>query len=522
MTPSARPGPVCENRAAGKPRERGLVMIALLVTILIVTIVSLSLVGLMNTDMTHASIQYAVARSFYIAQAGLEEAKVQVFAATDPSAYATPAEGVTQSYGGGQFTYWVDPDTGQKTACGAGLKTLEAAGQVAVLRRTISTRVRACGVAGVPFLTALFGVSRVQFQGAATRLFLAPSPIGTLGRGGNLGSYTEINFPDNGVRLNAVSDVTSDSVTLRDGRYLDYMLFGFATVPRYDPTPTTDPAPWILGAFGDFVKARPTTEPALNPCGTPYACVTVGHSLTDVKRISDLRGANYYPHVYMNGMREESLPRLSLNPGTFWTQAAQNTANEAINKRLEFPQKDSVYELKQFYQIVAYLAASPGKSLQGTVYVTGSFRFTQSVDLGNVTLAVEGDLIIADNARVAIRHDLSDASGRRTPGMVVFGFAAPAERSTNECAGEHTNGSGRIVLCEGSTLVVDGLVYTQDGMAVHSRAFVDQVGAMYHNNRGTANPSFSTQDATVVLRFDPLALSVFGTGIAILSWQQLH
>jgi hypothetical protein len=70
-------------------------------------------------------------------------------------------------------------------------------------------------------------------------------------------------------------------------------------------------------------------------------------------------------------------------------------------------------------------------------------------------------------------------------------------------------------------LIVDGLVYTQDGMAVEPRAYVDQVGAMYHNNAGTANPSFSNQNATVVLQFDPLALGVFGTGISILSWQQL-
>jgi hypothetical protein len=84
------------------------------------------------------------------------------------------------------------------------------------------------------------------------------------------------------------------------------------------------------------------------------------------------------------------------------------------------------------------------------------------------------------------------------------------------------NWSGRRVLCDRSTLAVDGLIYTQDGMTVHSQAFVDQVGAMYHDNRGTPNPSFSANDATVVLRFDPLALSPFGTGIAILSWQQLH
>lgn len=76
-------------------------------------------------------------------------------------------------------------------------------------------------------------------------------------------------------------------------------------------------------------------------------------------------------------------------------------------------------------------------------------------------------------------------------------------------------------LCEGSALTVDGLVYTQDGMAVESGAFPDQVGAMYHNNRGTTNPSFVTQHAFVVLRFDPLALRVLRKGIAVLSWQQL-
>jgi hypothetical protein len=37
-----------------------------------------------------------------------------------------------------------------------------------------------------------------------------------------------------------------------------------------------------------------------------------------------------------------------------------------------------------------------------------------------------------------------------------------------------------------------------------------------------ANPSLEVQNASVVLRFDPLALTPFGNGIAILSWQQLH
>ena len=83
------------------------------------------------------------------------------------------------------------------------------------------------------------------------------------------------------------------------------------------------------------------------------------------------------------------------------------------------------------------------------------------------------------------------------------------------------SGSGRLVMCDGSTLVVDGMIYTQDGMAVGPKASVDQVGAMYHNNRGTPNPGFTTRDATVVLRFDPLALAAFGKGAALLSWEQL-
>ena len=45
---------------------------------------------------------------------------------------------------------------------------------------------------------------------------------------------------------------------------------------------------------------------------------------------------------------------------------------------------------------------------------------------------------------------------------------------------------------------------------------------MYHNNRGTANPSFINDNATVVLRFDPLALSAFGKGLGVVSWRQLQ
>ncbi len=68
--------------------ECGLAMLALLVVATLVALISISLIGVMTTDMAHATIQYAVARAFYIAQAGLEEAKAQVSAAADPSVYA--------------------------------------------------------------------------------------------------------------------------------------------------------------------------------------------------------------------------------------------------------------------------------------------------------------------------------------------------------------------------------------------------------------------------------------------------
>src|SRR5438876_1179153 len=99
------------SRVSAAPRlisrgERGVAMIALLAVALIVTVISIALIGLMSTDLTHASIQFAVSRSFYLAQAGLAEATAQASAAADPAAYTTPDRGVTVPYGSGRFTYW--------------------------------------------------------------------------------------------------------------------------------------------------------------------------------------------------------------------------------------------------------------------------------------------------------------------------------------------------------------------------------------------------------------------------------
>jgi hypothetical protein len=490
-------------------------MIALLATTVIVTVISLALIGLMNTDLTHASIQFAVSRSFYLAQAGLAEAA----AAADPAAYTTQDRGVTIPYGSGRFTYWVD--AGPADGCGPGLKTLEALGEVDFLGRTIGSRIRACAVGGTPMLATLFGAGRVVFQGGASRVYLAPYQVGTPGGGGSLGSFTEINFADADTRLNALSEATTDSFALRDGTFADYELFGFPTRPDYNPDPVADPAPWISSAFGDIIKARPVTGLIPNRCGTRSACVTIADGITDVQGVGELREAHYAHRVYVNRLREAAVPALTLDPETFRARAAQNTANAWINKELGFPQDGSAYALMEFYRIVAYLAAHPSRALEGTIFVDGSFQFVQSFNPGNVTLAVRGDLIVDNKSALTIRHDLSTAAGRRAPGIVVFGFRDAVRPMTTMCGDERVNGSGRLILCPGTTLTVDGLVYTEDGMTVESGAFVDQIGAMYHSNRGTPNPSFATENATVVVRFDPLALGVFGRGIAILSWQQV-
>jgi len=399
-------------------------------------------------------------------------------------------------------------------------------GEVASLGRTFPRRVRACAVPGAPFLSALFGVSRVQFQGGNSRTYLAPYQIDTPGGGGSVGSFTEINFSDNDVRVNALSEDGSETLTLRDGTVFDYALFGFSGRPNYSSSPIADPTPWILSVFGDLVKAHPATGLLPTPCGSPYACVTVGSSITDLERVADLRESMYLRHVYVKSLRKETVPPLELNPEVFRARAEQNTANAAVNAAVGLRDKpDSAYTNRQFALLTLRLSRDPTLFLQGTVFVDGSLLLLRRVNLGgpagNVTLAVRGDLIIGPRAVITIRHDLSTVAGRQSPGVVVFGTGDPSVRVRTVCGAE-LGGFGRLVMCRDGTLVVDGLIYTQDGMAMAPKAFVDQVGAMYHGNRGTPHPSFVNDNATLVLRFDPLALSAFGKGLAILSWRQLQ
>ncbi len=419
--------------------------------------------------------------------------------------------------------------------CGSGFKALEAQGRVSYLGRTINSRVRACGVPGVPFLVAMFGVSLIEAQGSASRTYIAPFQVGSPGSptGGHIGSFTEINFSDAGLRLNALSEQNVDTVTLRDGTIEDYRLFGFTTRPVYETSPSRDPTPWILSVFGDIIKGRPTSGSIPNDCGTPYACVTVQNSNTDVLSIAALRAQENVRRAYMNRMTQQVLPRLTSFDDAFISafdaRASRNTANSAINQAANLGSKtDSVYSPADFDRIVAYLSANcPGQCLSGPVYVTGNYTLTRSVNLGgdngSVTLGVRGDLALETGVSLTNRHNLTTVDGRQTPGILVFGLEIPARRLSNVCAGERANGSGRFILCGGNNqrLTIDGLLYTADGMAVGAQATVDQIGAMYHNNRSTSNPSLSNNNATVVVRFDPLSLRGVGSGIAILSWQQL-
>jgi len=510
-------------------------LVTVLATLIIVTAIAMSLVGLLHTDITHASIQHAVASSFAVAQAGLAEAQAAVFAASDPFTYTNPSgtAGEQRPYGqNGQFIYWVDTGPAAGSPCGPGLKTLEALGEVTYLRRQIPARVRACGLPGTPYLAALFGVSIVEAQGATSRTYIVPFQASTPGspRGGALGSFTEINFGDAGVHLNAVSETGVETLALRDGVFPDYALFGFSSRPAYEANPAVEPVPWITAVFGDIIKAQPTTGPLANRCGTAFACVTAQNSSTDVPSIQALRAAEHMRHAYMNGMVQQVLPPLVFDPDSMRSMAAANGANQTLNQDAGLGGKtDSVYAPAEFTLLVAHLASHcPPRCLRGTVYVDGTYRFMQTVTLGgesgDVTLAVRGDLIIDGNISVTNRHDLSTVAGRRLPGVMVFGLATPTPGSTNACGGNQVNGSGRFILCGGSSqrLTVDGLLYSVDGMVIGPQAMVDQIGAMHHSNRGTANRSFTNQNGTLVIRFDPMALSAVGRGLTVVSWQQLR
>lgn len=83
------------------------------------------------------------------------------------------------------------------------------------------------------------------------------------------------------------------------------------------------------------------------------------------------------------------------------------------------------------------------------------------------------------------------------------------------------DGSGRSIR-NAEEAALGQVAYLNRTITTRVRACDVPVGAMPRNNSGTAKPSFTNTDATVVLRFDPLALSILRKGLVILSWRQLQ
>ncbi|MGH2452314.1 MAG: hypothetical protein ACRDF5_00905, partial [bacterium] len=137
------------------------------------------------------------------------------------------------------------------------------------------------------------------------------------------------------------------------------------------------------------------------------------------------------------------------------------------------------------------------------------------------TLAIEGNLTMDNNSTLTIQHDIYNANpviadaARQMIALALFPGAGP-------------NSWGRLIMQGGSQqkLVVDGLLYTSDGIDIGPQAMVDLIGAMYHNTTNNTRPSFESTNATTVIRYDSLAGSRLASApaiaVTILSWQQLR
>lgn len=492
--------------------EDGVTILPVLVVVVIISAIGFGLVGVMNTDITHATIQGAVSRSFFITQAGVQEAVVRLKANPLYRTVAYPGSVSPIAFGSGEFWMWVEDyaeDTVQITIRGRGVSAGRAA----------SSGVRVIALVGPPITFGLFGVSTVGAQGATARTYLAPwLPTGPgEPRGPNAGSFLDVNFQDTGIRLNAVSETSPTTLILRDGTFNDWELYGFASRPAYDPNAAE---PWILAAFGDIVKAQPDTGAVLHPCDPPswYACLTKQSSPIDIQTIYQLRGVEDMKHAYMSRVRKRILPRAFLPSAPLLAEATANTVNAAVNAAAGIPHANAVYSAAEFAALLTYLQTNPGP-VSGTVYVQGDLTIANNFTLQAGTLAVEGNLTLATNRTLNILHDILNpdpdvaAAARQKVAVAVF----PGGAST-----------GRFIMqADGSRLEADGLVYTSDGMEVNPNAFVDLVGAMYHGSADGSIPSFRNKNATVVIRFSPLATTPLransgAIGVKILSWQQMR
>jgi hypothetical protein len=516
--------------------EAGITVLPTLVVVMLISTIGFAMVGVMNTDITHATIQGTVSRAHFITQAGLQEGIVRLKADPLYRTAAYPAGVAGTSYGGGgQFWIWVE-DYAEDTV------TITVRGRGTSAGRTVTAEIRAIALVGPPIPFGLFGVSTVVSSGANSRTYLAPwRPSGPgVPRGANMGSFFDINFQDAGSRLNAVSETGVDTVTLREGiPFNDWELFGFTSRPSYDPN---EPLPWILGAFGDIVKAQPDTGGPLHSCTPPtnFACLTVQNGSNDIVNMYELRETENLGHVYMSRVRKRMLPVATLDPTPILEDATANTGNSAVNAVAGISHANAVYTADEFHCLLAYVEANPATVVSGTLYVTGDVQLGGNLNIGcnggrrrptnledqfvitDGTLAIEGNLTMENNSTLTIRHDnIYDTDPA---------IADPARKKIALALfpGAGANSWGRLIMQGGSQqkLVADGLIYTSDGVDIGAQALVDIIGAMYHNTTNNTRPSFDSNNATTVIRYDALAgsrlASASAIAVTILSWQQLR
>lgn len=525
--------------------ERGFAMIAMLVIIFFVTIIGANLVAFMNSDITHAGIQGDVSRAFYVAEGGLKDALAGLAA--------------DQTYAGGTGTIVVQPGTGSFTtsvsAWGdpeARIFEIASTGQYGRYRRAIRALVQFGAAA--PGLTSRNPLLFDGAGGAPARTYLAP--YSRTGRGPDMGSFSTINFQDTGMRINAL---TGFPLTLQDGTYADYQLFGFASLPGFDPNSPTIP-PALSGRFGNLMQFGYTAA--------DFADLTVRRDPTNKCpdsifncSVSVLRGrvpdgGENMTDFFMDGIQKQVAPLATVDKAQLQTEARANTANGAINAALGLP-NDSDYTQPEFECVLWYLARNPAAVLFGQVYVTGTVdigarlpssnrscadssvspprtpqpsdpplrRLTISAvpsgpQAGNpALLAIDGgDLILRNNNTLQVGIAPTDARRQIAYGG-VFTFISP------------TGQSGRIFFNQSSTFRGVGLAYTQNGIQLGPTSFFDLIGLSYNDGQPPPSclnspncASFHSWSATAVIRFDPRASTRLSGGrafLGVLAWWQV-
>lgn len=500
--------------------EHGMAMIALLAMILVITVIGVAMVGYVNSDITLAGIQGDVSRAHYVADGGLRAAAEQL--STVPAFRGNGNGTITVEPGTGTFAYtvtdppWSGPD--------AGIVQIESAGTYGRYTRRVFALVQFGATA-----YGIFGYNGVLIEGAGgapARTYLAP--YARSGPGPDIGSFKEINIKDTGVRVNYLIGY---NLTLQDGNWFDYSLFGFGSLPAYDSNSPTIPAV-LEGRFGQIVQAGFVGS-------SDFADLTVRNSSAnkcpdsifscemDVLRGPVPKGGENMTNLFMSEITKRLDNVSTVSREGIRAEAEANTANAQINANLGYGAAGAVYTPEQFECVMWYLARNPNEGIKGQIYVTGTVNIGGSPRAGQCTdrgyasknsdpvlrnleikadgetrpalLAVYGgDVIVQNNNRLTIGNVNDSFSGQVVRGG-LFAFST-------------STANGRITLGSSSVLRAIGLAYTQNGIQVGPTAVLDLIGLSYNDisdrSRPSMNPpSFRNWNGTVVIRFDPRSTS---------------